>query len=193
MKCGTEPLKSDAPKSLEDMSLQELWELFPVILVPHQDCWLQWYVQEETFLRSLFPCSVKLHHIGSTAVEGIHAKPIVDILAEVPAEMPLADLRSVLEKNGYICMNANTDRISFNKGYTPLGYADRVFHLHLVRCGAKDEVYFRDYLRAHPKTAQSYEKLKLRLQREYTHDRDGYTEAKTAFIRAITKKAREKT
>jgi GrpB-like predicted nucleotidyltransferase (UPF0157 family) len=53
-----------------------------------------------------------------------------------------------------------------------------------------DEFYFRDYLIAHPEVAAEYADLKRRLFQEYEHDRDGYTEAKTAFIRSVTSKAK---
>lgn len=70
-----------------------------------------------------------------------------------------------------------------NKGYTPEGFAERVFHVHLRIAGDNDELYFRDYLNAHPDVAQGYECLKLSLWKEFEHDRDGYTQAKAAFVR----------
>ena len=113
-------------KALSDMSLAELWELFPIVLTPHQDCWALWYAEERDALLRLaagsFP--LRVHHIGSTAVRGIWAKPIVDILVD--------------------CLNSRPD------------------------------------------VARAYEKLKLSLWKTYEHDRDGYTRAKTDFIRAWT-------
>lgn len=75
--------------------------------------------------------------------------------------------------------------MSFNKGYTPAGYADKVFHIHFHISGDNDEIRFRDYLIAHPDVAKEYERLKLSLLPKYRHDRDGYTEAKTAFVRSV--------
>lgn len=75
--------------------------------------------------------------------------------------------------------------MSFNKGYTPAGYADKVFHIHFHISGDNDEIRFRDYLIAHPDVAKEYERLKLSLLPKYWHDRDGYTEAKTAFVRSV--------
>ena len=62
-------------------------------------------------------------------------------------------------------------------------------HLRLV--GDNDELYFRDYLNDHPQTAKEYEALKLRLWKEFEHDRDAYTEAKTDFIKVVTAKGRQ--
>ena len=82
--------------------------------------------------------------------------------------------------------------MSFNKGYTEQGFAERVFHLHLRYVGDCDELYFRDYLKENPDIAKAYEGLKLGLWKEYEHDRDGYTNAKTEFIQTYTNQAKEK-
>jgi GrpB-like predicted nucleotidyltransferase (UPF0157 family) len=89
-------------------------------------------------------------------------------------------------------MSESERRISLNKGYTENGFAEKVFHLHLRYVGDNHELYFRDFLNENPVTAKEYEKLKLCLWKRYEHDRDGYTEAKTAFVLAYTKKAKEK-
>ena len=95
-----------------------------------------------------------------------------------------------MDSNGYICMSESGSRLSFNKGYTPQGYADKVFHIHFHRIGDNDENFFRDYLIANPKIAREYEKLKLSLLPEFSNNRDGYTEAKTEFVRHVTEKAK---
>lgn len=179
-------------KTLEDMSLEELWQLFPIVLTSHQDCWKDWYSEEAAALKQLLPAGTKVHHIGSTAVPGIRTKPIVDILACLPMAAEFPACRRVLEKTGWICMSQSDSRMSFNKGYTDTGFADRVFHLHLRLPGDEDELYFRDWLTAHPEDAALYEALKLDLWRKHEHDRDGYTAAKTGFVERITKLARER-
>ena len=178
-------------KKLSEMNLEELWQLFPIFLTEHQDCWKDWYVEEASLLGRILPQTVRINHVGSTAIPSIQAKPIIDILAEFPKESNLADYKEILAENGYICMLQNADRISFNKGYTEEGFADRVFHLHVRYYGDNDELYFRDYLIEHSDAAAEYEKLKLRLWKEYEHDRDGYTDAKTAFVKSYTEQARK--
>ena len=65
-----------------------------------------------------------------------------------------------------------------------------MYHIHLRYTGDNDELYFRDYLNEHPRIAGEYEALKLALWKKYEHDRDAYTDAKTAFIRKWTAQAR---
>ena len=178
-------------KKLSEMSLEELWRLFPVFLTEHKDCWKDWYAEEEVLLKSLFVQTARISHIGSTAIGSIWAKPIIDILVELPGECNLPDVKDLLADNGYICMCQSDDRISFNKGYTENGFADRVFHLHLRYVGDNDELYFRDYLMEHRDIAEQYEKMKLKLWKEYEHNRDAYTDAKTEFVRKWTSEARK--
>ena len=179
--------------SLEEMSLEELWQLFPIFLREHQDEWKDWYAEERLRLLSFLPANqlVRISHIGSTSLETIWAKPIVDILLEIPKETDTAVMRDLLLQNGYLLMSESQGRMSFNKGYTPSGFAERVFHLHLRYEGDHDELYFRDYLQEHPVVAKDYEKLKLSLWKQYEHNRDAYTEAKTDFIKNYTEEAKK--
>lgn len=177
-------------KRLSEMSLKELWQLFPIFLMEYQTSWKEWYLEEETFLKKVIPQGARISHIGSTAIGSIWAKPIIDILVEVPTESKLSNYKSLIVNSGYICMNQNPQAISFNKGYTEKGYAEKVFHLHLKYIGDNDELYFRDYLIEHPDAAGEYEKMKLKLWKEYEYNRDGYTDAKTEFVQKYTKKAR---
>ncbi len=178
-------------KKLSEMSLEELWQLFPIFLTEHQDCWKEWYFEEETLLKNVLPQIERISHIGSTAISSIWAKPIVDILVEVPKGSDLVDYKEFIINNGYICMSQSEDGISFNKGYSESGFADRVFHLHLRHCGDNSELYFRDYLIEHSNAAKEYEELKLKLWKDYEHNRDGYTNAKTELVKRYTEKARE--
>lgn len=177
-------------KPLSEMTLQELWELFPIQLTEHRECWKDWYREEQAVLFSFLPKDVQIYHIGSTAIGGIWAKPIIDILAEAPLTK-LEAIKNLLLENGYLCMTQSQNRMDFNKGYTPDGFAERVFHLHLRDFGDNDELYFRDYLNDHPETAKEYEKLKLSLWKPFEHDRDGYTEQKSDFVRKYTQLAIE--
>lgn len=176
-------------KSLSEMSLKELWELFSIQLMPHQAYWEDWYQTEKRSLAAFLPRNVFLAHIGSTAIQGIWVKPIIDILLAAPeSEHDLIKTR--LLKHGYLCMAQTKHRIDFNKGYLPTGFAKRVFHLHLRCFGDDDELYFRDYLKVHPKVAKKCEQLKLSLWVPYQHDRDGYTAQKTRFVQKVTRTAK---
>ena len=177
-------------KQLSEMTLAELWQLFPIVLTDHQDFWKEWYQEEEILLKGAITGITRLSHIGSTAIPSIWAKPIIDILLEIPKENNLFDYKDCITGCGYICMSQSEKRMSFNKGYTAKGFAERVFHLHLRYTGDNGELYFRDYLNEHPEAAKEYEKLKLKLWKEYEHNRDGYTNAKTELVKKHTEKAR---
>ncbi|MBE6466428.1 GrpB family protein [Denitrobacterium detoxificans] len=179
-------------KELSDMTLEELWELFPIFLVEHDDAWRQQYDEIEGRLVELLKgCAIeRISHIGSTAVDNIWAKDIVDVMVELPSLSDLEKAAEKLERSGFAMMSNEGKRISLNLGYTKDGFAERVYHVHLRLVGDNDELYFRDYLNAHPQTAKEYEALKLRLWKEFEHDRDAYTEAKTEFIKEATAKAR---
>jgi len=148
--------------SMPEMTPEELWELFSIPLTEHQTCWEDQYWEEKDPLMFILPDTVNIHHIGSTSIEGIWEKPIIDILVE--ADLSAFDeIKNLLLRNGYTCMAQNETHIHFNKGYTSNGFADKVFHVHLQKHGDNDELYFRDYLSGHPKIAKEYEKLKLSL------------------------------
>lgn len=174
------------------MTLDELWELFPIVLAPHNPKWREWANDEIKSLAALLESDTPvINHIGSTSVPDIQAKPIIDLLAEVPVKADFNRIKSLLEDNGYICMAEDCQRLSFNKGYTPKGYAEKVFHIHVHRVGDRDEILFRDYLLSHPDTAKEYERLKLSLLPGFKNNRDGYTEAKTDFVRAVVSTAKQ--
>lgn len=180
-------------KALEDMSSEELWQLFPIFLEEHNKDWAAWYKEESRRIQNFLPENqlYKLHHIGSTSIEGIWAKPIIDILLEIPRSEDMGSIKRELLEHGYLLMSESEGRMTFNKGYTLQGFAERIFHLHLRYYGDNDELYFRDYLKDHPDVAKDYEKLKLTLWKKYEHNRDAYTGAKTDFIRLYTQKAKK--
>ncbi|MDO5575107.1 MAG: GrpB family protein [bacterium] len=171
--------------NLSELTLEELWQLFPIILTEYNPVWKDWYNKEALTLKELLPENVIIHHVGSTAIEGIWAKPIVDILIEAElADFPV--IHELLLANGYRNMYTKEQRRGYNKGYTEQGFAEKVFHLHLRTFGDHDELYFRDYLNAHSDAAKQYEELKLSLWKKYEHDRDGYTAAKEEFVKKYT-------
>lgn len=180
-------------KKLAEMTIKELWQLFPICLTEHQAGWHKQYEDEAQRLQKALAGMpmVRLSHIGSTAVPTIWAKPIVDMMLEVPFEKKLRDYADILVAHGYSWMSHDNMRISLNKGYTEEGFAQEVFHLHLRYKGDNDELYFRDYLLAHPDVAKAYEALKLTLGKIYKYNRNGYTEAKTEFIKQYTKLAKQ--
>lgn len=182
-------------KELAEMSLKELWELFPIILKEHNPKYKEWYEsEEEQLLDGIKNQNIKrINHIGSTAVEGLIAKSTIDILLEVDKNCDITKLTEILKVKSWILMSSEYEpnlRLVFNKGYTPDGFAEKVYHLHVRHCDDCDELYFRDYLLDHADVADQYGNLKLSLEKEYQHNRDGYTAAKAEFIACYTEKAK---
>jgi GrpB-like predicted nucleotidyltransferase (UPF0157 family) len=182
-------------KNLTDLTLDELWQLFPIQLVEHDPAWADWYEEEKAALLTILGDKVaRIDHIGSTSVDGLLAKPIVDILLQITPTCNTVWLGSALSDNGWLLMAAQTlpdMRSDWNKGYTPDGFAERVFHLHVREMGDWDELYFRDYIATHKETAREYAALKRSLALEFKHNRDAYTEAKADFVWACTAQERE--
>ena len=178
-------------KKLSEMTLEELWALFPIVLMPHDGTWKEAFQAEKERLVRLFgSVAIVISHIGSTAIPDIYAKPIVDILVEFSNGVSLKKAAELLAANGYLIMSETETRVSLNKGYTENGFAERVYHLHLRFKGDNDELYFRDYLLENPLVAKEYETLKLSLWKPYEHDRDGYTVAKSDFVKKYTELAK---
>jgi len=174
--------------------------IYPIILSEYNPAWPDWFAEEKANLERLIGAEniARISHIGSTAVPGLTAKPTVDILLEINETAGIDKLVIALPAPEYVCLNEAALTIPvpppylmFLKGYLPNGFAEKLYHIH-VRClGDWDEPKFRDYLIVHPETAAEYAELKRRLFLDYEHDRDGYTEAKTDFIKSIVKKARK--
>ena len=178
-------------KQLSEMSLEELWQLFPISLTEHKPYWKEWYMEEIDILKSILPANVAFYHVGSTAIEGIWAKPIIDVLVAVNEICQIKRCATALQNHGYIIMSSCENRISLNKGYTEKGFAEKVFHLHVRLSDDIDEIYFRDYLNDHPEIAKEYERLKLRLWKKYEYNRDAYTNAKSDFVKQYTLLAKD--
>ncbi|KJR44515.1 Glutamate-rich protein grpB [Desulfosporosinus sp. I2] len=183
-------------KELSEMSLKELWELFPIILKEHNPAYKEWYLCEKgRIVNASGGNNIKrISHIGSSAIEGLITKPTVDILLEINCNCDIEQIKYKLINSGWTLMSYESKpdlKMSFNKGYTPNGFAEKVFHLHVRFYGDWNELYFRDYLLIHKEVAEEYGRLKQELKEQYKHNRDGYTTAKTEFIMKYTKIARE--
>lgn len=148
-------------------------------------------------LREILPLSkiIDIQHVGSTAIPGMAAKPIVDIQIAVHSldEMKVFAI-PVLQKLGYEYWYENPDpeRMFFAKGMPPFG-EKRTHHVHIVEPTSKHwsgKINFRDYLIAHPEVAKEYQALKMKLAQQYTYDREEYTNAKGEFVNRILQLAK---
>ena len=176
---------------VERMTDEERAKLFPIILSEYNPAWPQWYTEEKERLLGFIGTEnvIRVTHIGSTAVTGLIAKPTVDILLEIAETTDVEKLAASLPEDEYVCLRQQTiptlDLVMFLKGYTTAGFAERVYHIHVRYPGDWDEPRFCDYLIAYPETAGAYAVLKRKLKERFEFDRDGYTNAKGEFIKAV--------
>jgi GrpB-like predicted nucleotidyltransferase (UPF0157 family) len=182
-------------KNLDEMTNDELSNLFPIILSNYKSEWKERYLKEKTLLEQAIGSQniVSINHFGSTAVPGLIAKPTIDILIEIKDNTDVQRMIANVQLCGYRYIERPENpvpHVMFVKGYTPQGFRGQVFHVHVRYSGDWDELYFRDYLLTHPEIADEYGQLKLELRKKYEHDRDGYTDAKTDFIKRVTRLAR---
>lgn len=156
-------------KPLEELTLEELWQLFPIILSEYQPVWVERYHTESIKIQKAFPVGtiIRMNHIGSTAVPGLLAKPTIDILMEVAENTDSEEIIQIMQKLEYIYSPQPENpepHMMFMKGYTPEGFKGQAYHVHIRYPDDWNEIYFRDYLKKHPLVAREYEKLKLKLQ-----------------------------
>jgi GrpB-like predicted nucleotidyltransferase (UPF0157 family) len=172
-----------------------------IAVVPYDPRWPEAFERERFHLLSCLPPGLvkRIEHFGSTAVPGLSAKPIVDMLVEVTSlDETRRRIAPILESQGYdyFWRPASGDD-------TPPFYAwfikrdengNRTHHIHMVEAGYElwDNLLFRDYLIEHPDVAGEYGELKQELSEIHHNDRVAYTEAKAGFIRAVTERARQR-
>lgn len=182
-------------KGLHEMTPEELGKLFPIQVVPYSEHWVELFKSESVLIRQTLESGIalKIEHFGSTAVEGLSAKPTIDILVEIPplTEALKEQIISKISTIGYQFIWRTDEKVPymhFVKGYTPDGFRGDVFHIHM---GDKnhalwDRIFFRDYLRQNRQVAAEYEILKESLAKKYKYDREAYTNAKSDFVKRIT-------
>ncbi len=183
-------------KRLENMNIEELGELFPIIISEPDFNWIKLFQKEETKIKKALGKQniIRVEHIGSTAVPKLKAKPTIDILLEVPVSIDKDLLVEKLTKLDYHYIPRPENpapHMMFAKGYSPNGFKGQAYHIHVRHSGDWDELYFREYLKLHPEVASEYSELKARLSVEYQNNREEYTDKKTDFIKRITKIARQ--
>lgn len=186
-------------KRIEDLTTEELGKLFPIQIVPYDKNWVDIFNSESKLINKTLSDNIalKIEHFGSTAVDGLSAKPTIDILVEIP--LLTDNLKETIIKKmseaGYHFIWRTDEKVPymhFVKGYTIEGFKENVFHIHM---GDKthplwDRIYFRDYLRKNKKIAEEYESLKISLAKKFKYDRESYTNAKSEFVKRITEIAK---
>jgi GrpB-like predicted nucleotidyltransferase (UPF0157 family) len=160
----------------------------PVWLTAYDPRWPEMFAHEAAAIEKAVGGWITggIHHVGSTAVPGLMAKPIIDIavgVADLSSSKPCIE---VLAGLGYRYFPY---RAGVMHWFCKPGPTRRTHHLHLLPTGSARfvaELAFRYHLRAHPNDAWRYQRLKQRLAAQYRHDRDAYTEGKAALVAELT-------
>jgi len=166
----------------------------PITIVPYDPSWPVFYEEEKSrILQAIGEFVVDIDHIGSTAVPGLSAKPIIDIMAGLRGPSDAEVCLPLLGELGYDDVTPEPEEDDWyyclGRGIHSIGY-----HLHLVKAGSQFQerhILFRDYLRTSQEDARRYQALKERLAFEYRDMREEYTNAKTEFIESIIEKAKK--
>lgn len=166
-------------------------------LVPYRTSWSELFEAEAHAFRAQFGAlALRIEHVGSTAVPGLAAKPIIDIQVSVASLTPLAPHAAALGRLGY----AHVALGEFDKVYPyfvkPAEWPS-THHVHLCEAGGEQEarhIAFRDYLRRHPAVCEQYVQLKQQLAAAHhghtLQSRESYSLGKTAFVEGVLVKAR---
>ena len=165
-----------------------------VAIVPYDLGWPELFLEEKEHLLTCLPHELigRIEHFGSTAVPGLAAKPIVDMLVEVTSlEEARRRIVPILESQGYDYFWRPTwgdDTPPFYAWFIKRDSSGkRTHHIHMVESHFEhwERLLFRDHLIVHPEVAGEYRRLKMRLAAEYPNDRVAYTKGKTDFIMSV--------
>ncbi len=162
----------------------------PIELVPYDPGWPERFEAERALLQEAIGAWIGggIHHVGSTAVPGLLAKPVVDVMVGVRDLEEARDSFEILAALDYCYFPYRTWMHWFCKP-SP---SRRTHHLHLMEPTHPEfsaRLDFRDVLRADPQVAAEYASLKQRLAVQHRHDREAYTDAKTVFVRSVLERA----
>jgi GrpB-like predicted nucleotidyltransferase (UPF0157 family) len=158
--------------------------------VPYDPGWKESYQKESTTLREALGDEViSIHHIGSTSIPGITAKPVIDILVGVRKIEDIDHYNDAMARIGYEARGefGLPGRRFFVKGVPKRKYNVHIYQADDMEMGR--HLAFRDYMIDHPDDAKEYSELKQRLALQYKGDMDGYCDGKDAFVKDMEKKA----
>ena len=158
-----------------------------VVLVPHQPGWAERFEEEKRLLTEVLGTSLlAIEHVGSTAVPGLLAKPVIDIAILVRSFDDIESWPCLLRPHGYACLG---DREGRGEHFFARGPDERrTVYLHVVAASGPrwgDYLKFREVLRHQPAARLEYERLKLKALEAHRHDRRAYTAAKDAWIQRV--------
>lgn len=162
-----------------------------VEVIPHDAAWRSKFADESKLISpALGDNLVRIHHIGSTSIPGIYAKPIIDILVEVKDITKVDDFNAAMTALGYEAMGEFG--IPGRRYFRKHTESKRSHHVDIFTYASPEverHLAFRDYMIAHPEDAQKYSELKRELAELYPEDIYGYMDGKDAFIKEMERQA----
>lgn len=166
----------------------------PITLVEYDPEWPQRYRRErENVLGAIGDRVVRIEHVGSTAVPGLAAKPIVDVTATVEDWVTVDRVVEPIESIGYEYVPESAEAEDPWRYFEKRPEDGQAFNLHLRPVGSdhvEKNVLFRDFLRDNPERAREYEQLKREAADAHPDDLQAYSEAKTEFVESVIDDAR---
>ncbi|MDO5520977.1 MAG: GrpB family protein [bacterium] len=193
-------------KKVTELTQEEFQKTFPIILTEHNQNYKEWYEVEKNNILSVVDKNdvIRINHIGSSAIEGLIAKPIIDILLEIDGSCNVTKLLSDLKTIGFgEELSTRTEdpfRVLLAKGMSSDGFSEKVYFLHVRYLGDWKELYFRDFLIAHPDVAREYGELKENILKDIESGKiermpngqpNGYSQAKLSFVEKVSMMAKE--
>lgn len=170
-------------------------ENMKVSVVEYRPRWQKMFEEEKRLLQAVLGGAPALvEHIGSTAVAGLAAKPVIDIMIGLPDFSAADELVPRIEALGYDYIKKYEDEMPFRRYFAKNLNGIRTHQIHMVEIGSEfwgRHLLFRDYLRQNPLAANKYAILKKRLAGREWADVNEYADAKTEFIKDIEIKAKE--
>ena len=159
----------------------------PIIVVPYHPRWPELFEEERARIeQAIGPWVKEIEHVGSTAVPGLAAKPIIDIMVGVRSLKDSPILVERLSGIGYRYLPELERVFPLRRYFQKLREGRRTHQIHLVERSNSEwwerHILFRDYLREHPEATEEYAHLKRELSGRFREDREAYTRAKTEFI-----------
>lgn len=162
-----------------------------IIVVDYDPCWEQQYLAEAKTIRAILGENcMAIFHIGSTAVKGLKAKPIIDIMPVVCSIAAVDEKQGAFEEIGYEYLG---EFGMAQRRYLRKGGDVRTHQVHIFqetdRINIERHLAVRDFLRAHSEIARQYGALKESLARRYPYDIEGYCDGKDAFVKDLERQA----
>ena len=185
-----------------EIPIEDVRKIFPLTIKDYNPNYKKWYeIEKQTIINTVKEDNIaRINHIGSSAVDGLIGKPVMDISLEIDGICDIPLLIENLKIIGWEYLHHEEDpmksmRIMFVKGYNSDGFAEKVYHMHVRYLGNWHDLYLRDYLIAHPDLAAEYGKLKLNIIKELGDNisilEGGYGNEKNIFLEKHSSAAKQ--